>query len=79
MHPDNPDLTAREREIKSLQLVIAKHQISIEQTSQALKRMHEKQIHRLAELRCQELMLRRAKRLELRAEVAATVARMTEE
>ena len=78
MHPDNPDLTARGREIKSLQLVIAKNAAMIEASRLILIRMEEKQIARRAELRCQELMLKRAQWLATKREIESTVARMTE-
>lgn len=51
------DQTKRKHEIARLEAVIAKAGASIAITELDLKRQIEKQINRLAELRCQKLLL----------------------
>lgn len=52
--------------IAMLEAVIDKNTASIRATELVLRRQMEKQMHRLAELRCQKLMLQRAQWLARR-------------
>ena len=51
------DQTARKHQIALLEAVIAKNAAAIATTELTLKRQIEKQINRLAELRCQKILL----------------------
>lgn len=54
------DTTAQKANIAMLEAVIEKNAAAIHAQELTLRRMMEKQMHRLAELRCQKMMLKRA-------------------
>ena len=60
------DQTARKNQIALLESVIAKNAAAIAITELGLKRQLEKQINRLAELRCQKMLLHMAENPGLR-------------
>jgi hypothetical protein len=67
------DQSKRIHQIAILEFVIAKNATSIEITELCLKRQIEKQINRMAELRCQKMLLNMAERAALKAAKATPV------
>lgn len=58
----NKDQSKRKMQIAMLELVAAKNEAAIKHQRLTLERMEAKQINRLAELRCQKLLLDIAER-----------------